>query len=66
MTETLDKLYLELSQISKARNEREVFVDAAMRQVSNLLESPTKDNLKHARKVLWGAIEKIERNSKIY
>lgn len=66
MTETLDKLYLELSQITKARNEREVFVDAALRQVWQCLEAPTERNLKHARIVIDGAIKKIERNAGVY
>ena len=60
MTETLDKLYLEISQTTRARTERERLAESNARQISQLLEVPTEDNIVYAMKLanrIWVALD---------
>ena len=60
MTETLDKLYLELSNIGKARNARELHADNAFRQIWFCLEDPTEKNLEEARELINIALKVLD------
>lgn len=60
MTETLDRLYLEISQTTRARTERERLAESNARQISQLLEVPTEDNIVYAMKLanrIWVALD---------
>ena len=61
MAEILDKLYLELSETTRARNRREKWADNLSRQASRLLEHPTEHNVNHAKILIdniWKMMDK--------
>ena len=60
MTETLDKLYLELSNVSKARNKREKHADDTFRQVWFCLEEPTEKNIQKAKELIDAAMRVMD------
>lgn len=60
MTETMDRLYLELATVCKARNHREAKVLPLLIQMQDLLKYPSKENIKYAQLLLESATTTLE------
>lgn len=60
MGDTLDKIYLELSNITKARNKREAHADHVLRKIWHCLENPTSENIKSAKDLIDVALKVMD------